>query len=203
MTVRAHAARVRTAGRLARRLGLDANPLRRPSDKVEAFIRLGLLLLFLIGGPLATIGAGHWMKNADRREERAQAQAEHRVRAVLLQNASSFAVYGEYLATWVPARWAAPGGSSRTGAVSAAPGARAGSTVTIWTTASGQLADPPRSQDQITGQLILCNALTPAVLAMMLLGLARLSRQMLDRQRVAKWDAAWSAVEPQWTHPNQ
>src|SRR5215471_468881 len=38
---------------LARRLGLDRNPLRRRSDRAEAWIRIALVLAFLIGAPLA------------------------------------------------------------------------------------------------------------------------------------------------------
>ena len=45
--------------RLARALGLDGNPLRRASDRAEAWIRIGLLAVFLIAGPLVALGAGH------------------------------------------------------------------------------------------------------------------------------------------------
>ena len=45
--------------RLARMFGLDSNPLRRASDRAEAWIRIGLLAVFLIAGPLVAVGAGH------------------------------------------------------------------------------------------------------------------------------------------------
>ena len=44
--------------RLARALGLDRNPLRRASDRAEAWIRIGLLVVFLIAGPIAALGVG-------------------------------------------------------------------------------------------------------------------------------------------------
>ena len=44
--------------RLARALGLDRNPLRRATDRAEAWIRVGLLAVFLIAGPMAALGAG-------------------------------------------------------------------------------------------------------------------------------------------------
>ena len=44
---------------LTRALGLDGNPLRRASDRAEAWIRIGLLAVFLIAGPLVAVGAGH------------------------------------------------------------------------------------------------------------------------------------------------
>ena len=52
--------RPRGLTRLARALGLDRNPLRRATDRAEAWIRAGLLGIFLIAGPMAALGAGHW-----------------------------------------------------------------------------------------------------------------------------------------------
>ena len=49
--------RPRRRTRLARALGLDRNPLRRPSDRAEAWIRIGLLAVFLIAGPMAALSA--------------------------------------------------------------------------------------------------------------------------------------------------
>jgi hypothetical protein len=46
--------------RLARALGLDRNPLCRATDRAEAWIRAGLLVIFLVAGPMAALGAGHW-----------------------------------------------------------------------------------------------------------------------------------------------
>ena len=50
--------------RLARALGLDRNPLRRATDRAEAWIRVGLLGIFLIAGPIAALGTGHWAYHA-------------------------------------------------------------------------------------------------------------------------------------------
>jgi hypothetical protein len=50
--------------RLARALGLDRNPLRRATDRAEAWIRAGLLGVFLIAGPIAALDAGHWAYHA-------------------------------------------------------------------------------------------------------------------------------------------
>ncbi len=50
--------------RLARALGLDRKPLRRATDQAEAWIRVGLLAVFLIAGPMAALGAGYWAYHA-------------------------------------------------------------------------------------------------------------------------------------------
>jgi hypothetical protein len=52
--------RPRGSTRLTRALGLDRHPLRRASDRAEAWIRVGLLAVFLLAGPVAAHGAGGW-----------------------------------------------------------------------------------------------------------------------------------------------
>jgi hypothetical protein len=51
---------VRGSRRLARTLGLDGNPLRRATDRAEAWIRIGLIAVFLVAGPLAAVAVGGW-----------------------------------------------------------------------------------------------------------------------------------------------
>jgi hypothetical protein len=73
----------RGIARLARNLGLDSNPLRRTSDRAEAWIRVSLAAIFLIAGPLAALGAGHWAYRAGITGVTVQAARVHRVNAVL------------------------------------------------------------------------------------------------------------------------
>jgi hypothetical protein len=66
--------------RLARVLGLDRNPLRRATDRAEAWIRAGLLGVFLIAGPIVALDAGHWAYHAGSAAARGPAAPAHRVR---------------------------------------------------------------------------------------------------------------------------
>ena len=63
--MRAGAGQPRLTVRLARDLGLDSNPLRRPSDRAEAWIRAGLVVVFLIGAPTSGVAAGLWTAHAE------------------------------------------------------------------------------------------------------------------------------------------
>lgn len=81
----------RGMGRLRRALGFDGNPLRRASHRAEAWIRVGLLAVFLIAGPPAAIGAGHWAYHAEITGAQAQAAHAYRVKAVVPQPAPSAA----------------------------------------------------------------------------------------------------------------
>jgi hypothetical protein len=190
------------AVRLARKLGLDANPLRRAADRTEAWCRVAVLVALLIGAPLAAITAGQWAYHAGVREARAQTAQLHSTRAVLQRPAplvlSAAGAFGGG-ESWVRARWQAPGGARRSGQILATTGLRAGSTVTIWTNSAGEIASPPLQPSQITSRAIAVAALTPAALAVVLLTALLLIQHALDRRRLAAWDAGWMAVGPRWT----
>lgn len=187
---------------LARRMGMDANPLRRGCDRAEAWLRLGLVLVFLIASPLAAFGLGHLTNDASVRAARAEAANEHQVAAVLLHRVSHNSndpLYSTSELAWAQARWIAPDGQRRVGEVPAAVGSRAGRRVPIWVNNAGQLVYPPIGQGQIASRVIAVVALTPAILAVILLGVGWLIRHLLDRRRLAGWATEWSAVEPLWT----
>jgi hypothetical protein len=74
--------RPRRRTRLARALGLDSNPLRRASDRAEAWIRIGLLAAFLIAGPIAASAAGGWAYHAGITAAQAKAAPTRHVTAV-------------------------------------------------------------------------------------------------------------------------
>ena len=69
--------------RLARALGLDGNPLRRASDRAEAWIRAGLIAVFMIAGPLAALGVGGWAYHAGATVARVQAAPAYHVKAAV------------------------------------------------------------------------------------------------------------------------
>jgi hypothetical protein len=141
----------RGTARLRRIFGLDGNPLRRASDRAEAWIRIGVLAAFLADGPLAAIAAGQGAHHAGMAGVREYAARTHNVRAVLLQPARPVAGPAAAPAArqvWVRARWAVTGVSSRTGMVLAPVGSATGSVVTVRVDASGRLAGPPPEPGQ-------------------------------------------------------
>src|SRR5262249_24093614 len=60
------------AKRLACRLGLDANPLRRRTDKIATCLAAQLLLVCLVGAPLLGMAAFGWVARAGAAEQRAE-----------------------------------------------------------------------------------------------------------------------------------
>ena len=184
--------------RLARALGLDRNPLRRASDRAEAWIRAGLLVIFLTAGSMAALAAGQRTAHATSAATSAQPHAVH---AVLLQPATApagLAAAVRYARVLVRARWESSGGSIRTGEVPAPAGAPAGTVVTVWLDASGRVTGPPQL-GEFAIAAVLAAVVTLAVTAFALLVVLRLIQWFLDWGRLAAWEAAWRVTGPRWT----
>jgi hypothetical protein len=183
-------------------MGLGRNPLRRRTDRIEAWVSAGLLAVFLIGAPLAWTSAGRWVQQGGLREQRAQ-QSWHQTAAVLLQPAPARPGY-EYRLSWqnsvqVPARWLGPGGQYRTGDVQAPVGSRAGQMVQVWVDASGRATGPPLLGSELTRRVAGMEVLAPLTLAALLIIAACAVRLLLNRRRLAAWEAGWASIGPRWS----
>jgi hypothetical protein len=159
-----------------------------------------LLAAFLSGAPLLSIAAAGWAGHAAAVEQRAQRDWQQ-VSAVLLRNAPATGPFAGslYGGAWVPATWTAPDGRTRNGEVDVTSGLAAGQTVPIWVTTAGLPAGPPLTHDAVVARSALAAAVAPIVLAITLALLVGVTRWVIDRRRLAGWDAAWALVGPQWT----
>jgi hypothetical protein len=187
--------------RLARALGSDHNPLRRRSDLIAAWLTPAAIAIFLILSPLVAVGAIA-AAHAGVTSARQAGRGLHPVPAVLLQ-----AVPGPLMAaggtnswvTWAPARWTA-GGRPQAGRILATSGTKAGSTVPVWLDRAGHVRNPPLTASQARDRVITAAAAALAALAVLLTGLGIAGRCMLNRRRLAAWDAAWRLTGPRWSH---
>ena len=69
----------------------------------------------------------------------------------------------------------------------------------VWVDSSGRLASIPLQYRDIERQAALAAGLASAGLALVLLGAGALARRILNRRRLASWDAAWQATASRWT----
>jgi hypothetical protein len=186
--------------RLARRLGLDTNPLRRRTDRIASCLGGGLLVAFLVGAPLLVIATAGWAGRAGVAEQQAQ-RTWHEISAVLLRNAPAPAAFAGslYGGTWVPARWTAPDGRSRTGEIDVTTALAKGQTVPIWVDPSGLPTGPPLTHRAVVARTVIAAAIAPVVLAVVLGFLCAVGRWVIDQRRLAGWDSAWALVGPKWT----
>jgi hypothetical protein len=187
------------ATRLVRKLGLDGNPLRRRTDRVGACFAALLLATFLISAPVLSVTAIGWAGRTGATGQQA-ARSWHRVSAVLWQAAPAASLSREALGfTLAQARWTAPDGRARAGAIPVSAGLAAGHKVPLWVDEAGLPTGPPPSHGTTVARKATAGVVATVALGIMLLCLASAGRWMLDRRRLADWEAAWAAVGPQWT----
>jgi hypothetical protein len=194
--------RLAAARRALWRLWPDRNPLRRRADRIERLVIIGLLALFAAAAPVAALTVGHAATaGAARAVARAEAAAWHRVPAHLVQSAPpprGPADPSTYLAR-VPAWWIGPDQARRNGQVLVPAGTQAGHLVQVWIDRAGRLVPGPLGSAQAAGNAVLAAVGTVAVLAAALVIGGAVARRVLDRRRMAAWEAAWSSVGPEWT----
>jgi hypothetical protein len=202
MPSRANRRPARSLARMARWLGFDRNPLRRGTDRVEAVLRLVLIILLVAVIPAAAVAAGRWADHQALHRAQLERATDRLVTAVLLENAPASGVPNPYTSVqtaWVRARWQPPGQPSRTGAVQALIGARQGSTVRTWTDRSGAVTDPPMEHRVIAGYICFAVMITCVLSWLVLLAAILLVRRALDRRRLSAWEAEWRASGPLWS----
>jgi hypothetical protein len=180
-------------------LSLGRNPLRRQVDRIEARIFAALLVAFLTGAPLLAIAAGRWEHGAAVAEQRAQ-RSVHLVTAVLVPDVPDVMVGYAAWNAGVLAQWTASDGKPRVGEVVDVAGAKAGSKLQIWVDGSGQQAVfPPLTHRGVVTRVITAAALAAAAFTAMLLSVALGLRWLVNRRRLAGWDAAWADIGPHWS----
>ena len=187
--------------RLARRFGLDRNPLRRRTDRAEAWLRLALTCAVVLCGPVL-IG---WAGTAAHRNVLAATDRErgrlYPVNAVLLEDAVGLAyVRGEEAGWPVPtrARWTAPDGGKRTGDVVTDMAAAAGTVIVIRTDVHGDVVDTTHGRTP-AGAAVGAGLAVGLGIAAVYSSLLLVVRRSLNQRRMASWQLEWSLVEPRWS----
>jgi hypothetical protein len=202
------------SGRMLRRLGLDRNPLRRTSDRVEAWATVLVLVVLVAVAPGAAWLAGRAQYTAGLRAERTQRDQRSLVEATVLQDAAPGAGVGApdpsrltsavrtssaYSRVSRPARWVGPDGAEHRGAVTVRPPGEAGTRVWVWVDGAGRLTEKPRQRFETVADAIGVATLTAMGLAVLLAVARYLLRRLLDARRLAQWEEAWWRYEPRWS----
>lgn len=173
---------------------LRSNPLRRRSYAAQAWTFLAVGLVAMAGAVLA----GTLMAQRQEDHYTQQRLERHSTRAALTED-TPVRNGGR---TWVrvPARWAAPDGTSRTGGAKAVTGSARGTGVTFWVDAQGALVAEPLPAPTAQAQADAAGSwVALAILSGALLGCGTTAK-LLNGRRAAQWAADWAAVGPQWGH---
>jgi hypothetical protein len=176
----------------------DRNPLRRGTDRLETCLLVGLFAVLAVVTPFAAVLAGHASYAAGLQTRQGQLADRHQAQAVLTKNAGPVSGYSLTAYVLTPATWTSVTGVRRSGEVPAEPGSRKGTSINLWTDRNGYLDSPPLNMSEAASQ---ADAATVGVIVaggvLYITGAAAI-RQLLNRRRMAAWDADWVATAPTW-----
>ncbi|QKW41483.1 Rv1733c family protein [Streptomyces microflavus] len=179
-------------------------PLWRATDRREAWVTLGALLLLAVGAPAAGWAGGALAEDRLQRSVRAQHEERRATVAVVAERVPGkrrFSGDPDAGAERVPvtAAWSAPDGTPRTGEVTTAPGAgEPGSPVRIWTDGAGLPVPPPMSPGAARTHALLGGFGAFLLAAGAVEAGRRLAVAGLVRRRYALLDQEWAAAGPDW-----
>lgn len=176
----------------------DRNPLRRGTDRLETYLLAGLFAAVAAGTPFAAQAASHASYVNTLHVQQEQLATSHQVRAMLTQDAAVASGYALNVNVLTPATWTSATGVRRSGVVPTAPGSRKGTAVTVWTDGSGYLESPPLTASEVTGQADAAMVGAFAGAAVVFVAGAGAIRQLMNRRRMAAWDADWVTTAPMW-----
>jgi hypothetical protein len=176
----------------------DRNPLRRSIDRLETGLIAGLVVAAAAVAPFAARAASQAADHSALQARQAQLSTRFQVRAVLVEQAATTSGYA--LSTEVPdlASWTSVTGVRRSGEIPVLPDSPAGTEVPVWTDASGYLDSPPLDLADAAAD---ADAASACAIAGILIGCGAgvaITRQLLNRRRMAAWEADWLATAAAW-----
>jgi len=176
-----------------------ANPLRRTSDRVEAWCSGFLLAVLVLGLPAASVSAGLAVHESTMRTVQAQSAERFQVtaRVTSAQKAASGGAADEKQKVQVG--WTDKDGRQQTGSAPVPLDKTAGSTVRIWVDREGTVKNPPLSASNAKAGGWLMGGMTAVGVYAGFVAARKGMRLALDRRRYAQWDAEWDRVEPLWS----
>lgn len=177
---------------------VDDNPMRRPSDRLQATARVWVAALFLVGC-VGAVFAGVAAYDKQRAVDRLDARFGYRVDARVVAGTSSVGVPADTVdaATYRLAWRDASGHRQVRSFASTATGGPTGR-VPLWIDHRGEASTTPRTGGRakavgvITGTSVVAGAAVASAAGYLAFVF------VLDRRRAAAWAAGWATVEPRW-----
>lgn len=181
------------------------NPLRRRTDRIEAWVALGAALLIAFGAPLAGWFTGRAAHGTLLETVRLQHQQRHLVwvtvdrlvsRAPLDPDPETSSQRDAHLR--VIARWTAVDGSAHIGQLAAPRPVESGERFRIWTDVRGRVMPRPMDADTAGTHAVLAGLGTAAAAGGLIEGGRRLVVGQLMARRFRCWDAEWKRAGQDW-----
>lgn len=172
------------------------NPLKRGTDRAEAWAVLATGLVLAVGAPVAGVSAG--LSSAA--SAPGPSANWHKVSAVLTQKAPdrTTGLDGAGLRVRAPVVWHAADGTPHTGRALVVPDSPAGTRTTVWLDAAGTLHDNPADPQMATARAVAYGAVAASGTAAFAGCGYLVVQSRLNRRRAAQWDREWALIGPQW-----
>lgn len=182
-----------------RRFSFSRNPLRRRSDRIEAGILVGAVVMALIGIPIA-IQANEAAFQATARVAAQSAAIAVPTDAVTQESTEGIPVpvRAPFPKPKVRVVWRAPDGTTREGALEVSVGKPVGTRIPVWTDRNGLLVKAPITP--LDGRSRAAVVAVGVGLGWMLIVMLVFAvvRGVLERRRLVEWGAEWEQVEGKW-----
>ncbi|MFD7286500.1 hypothetical protein [Streptomyces sp. NPDC059863] len=184
-----------------RKAGRKDNPLRRPADRLRVFVNMLLIVVLIIGLPLAGWGAGTLTYDHYQGVVHSQNLGKHQVTAHLTANASRLvpgAVPGGAVGS-APVSWT-DGSGTHTGRTVVVEGQKKGAAIRVWVDRTDRITLPPENSSVGLTSGVTAGIVAASTAAVLVSGAAVGFHRSLDRRLDARWEKEWAEVEPKWSH---
>lgn len=186
--------------RLLRRFGFDRNPMRRGTDRIQAVTRAGLLVVSLARRPRGRPVCQPWdLRLGPAGRARGGGGLASGTCGCPAAPVAAGWSHSRRSPALLSVRWASPDGSPATGEITVAEHAVAGSTITVWIDEKGRLTQPPLARAEVSTEVMSAAIAIVVGLGLLLAAVGGVVSLLLDKHRLARSEADWSAVEPRWT----
>jgi len=175
------------------------NPLRRTTDRIEAWWSGFLLLVLVLGLPMASVSAGLAAYKSAMRTVQGQSAERHQVTARLTSAPDAAPGSAADEKQKVQLSWTGKDGRQQTGTAHVPLDKTAGSTVRIWVDGEGTVQDPPMSAANAKATGWLMGGMTAVGVYAGFVAVRKGMHVALNRRRYAQWDTEWDLVEPLWS----
>ncbi|MFJ1911322.1 hypothetical protein ACIOGX_05210 [Streptomyces sp. NPDC088147] len=183
------------------RAARNGNPLRRPADRLRFCVDILLMVVLIIGLPLAGWAAGSLTYDHYQGVTHSQNLGKHRVTAHLTADTSHLvpvALPGGSVGS-APVTWTDASGK-HTGRTVAFEGQKKGAAIRVWVDRADRITVPPENSSAGLTAGVSAGIVAAATAGALVSGARAGFHRSLDRRLDARWEKEWSLVEPKWSH---
>jgi hypothetical protein len=173
------------------------NPLKRRSDRAEAWAGLAAGVIMAVSAPLTGALASDAVAGNLRDQP-----GLHRTSAVLREDAPTTdggATVSDDPTVFTKVRWTTPDGHSHTGRAPVQVGTREGTKVPVWLDRAGRPHQPPPDATDVSVESGASGGAVAVATCFFVGSGCWVVRRRLDAARDKSWEREWALVGPKWT----